>query len=156
MSLAVSLITTASFLAWKRELSHMDASVLVMRGTFFSWIFGSLLIVAVSARPDGLVGRLGRGRLLRFLGKYSYGLYIFHYPLIPFLQHVYSIEGVGARTGSLFAARLGFVGLECAGLGGPGAAELEPDGKALFEAQGRAHPARRRACGGDARLDARS
>ncbi len=115
LSLAASLAVTSGFLLWKRELAHMDASVLVLRGSLFSWIFGSLLILAVSARSEGLIGRMGRGRALRFLGKYSYGLYIFHYPLIPLLQHVYSIEAVAATTGSLFVARLGFVALECGG-----------------------------------------
>jgi peptidoglycan/LPS O-acetylase OafA/YrhL len=115
LSLMASLFATAAFLAWKRDLAHMDATVLVLRGSFFSWIFGSLLILAVSAGPEGFVGRLGRGRMLRFLGKYSYGLYIFHYPLIPVLQHIYSIEGVAIKSGSLFLARLGFVGLEIGG-----------------------------------------
>jgi peptidoglycan/LPS O-acetylase OafA/YrhL len=115
LSLAASLVATAVFLGSKQDLTHMDATVLVLRPTFFSWVFASLLMVAVCARPGGLVGRLGRGQMLRFLGKYSYGLYIFHYPLIPLLQHVYSIEDVASKIGSLFLARLGFVALEVGG-----------------------------------------
>ena len=41
----------------------------------------AMLVLTVTAPPVSLVGRLGRSGLLRFFGKYSYGLYVFHYPI---------------------------------------------------------------------------
>ena len=39
------------------------------------------LLLAISAPAHSLVGRLLSSRLLRFFGHYSYGLYLFHFPV---------------------------------------------------------------------------
>jgi peptidoglycan/LPS O-acetylase OafA/YrhL len=43
----------------------------------------ALLSEAVACRPEGPLGRVLGGRLLGFLGRYSYGLYLFHLLLRP-------------------------------------------------------------------------
>src|SRR5262249_25896126 len=54
--------------------------------TLLAVFFASVLVVTVTAPPSGLLGRLGRQRLLRFFGKYSYGLYVWHGLALPLLQ----------------------------------------------------------------------
>jgi peptidoglycan/LPS O-acetylase OafA/YrhL len=50
------------------------------------------LVAAVLAKPTSVWGRICTTRGLRFFGKYSYGLYVFHGLLVPW-----------ARTGTLMA-----------------------------------------------------
>src|SRR5262249_34414846 len=43
-----------------------------------TFCFGALIAFAVTAPQGTLVGRFFQSRPLTFLGKYSYGLYVFH------------------------------------------------------------------------------
>lgn len=52
--------------------------------TLNALISGSLLLLAL--RPTGIVVRVFNMKLLRKLGKYSYGLYIYHFPLVAILE----------------------------------------------------------------------
>jgi peptidoglycan/LPS O-acetylase OafA/YrhL len=48
--------------------------------------WGCFLVVLVTAPARGVLDRMFSGRVLTWLGKYSYGLYIFHFPLVGYLQ----------------------------------------------------------------------
>jgi peptidoglycan/LPS O-acetylase OafA/YrhL len=54
--------------------------------TLLAAFFAAVLVVTVTASPSGLVGWFGHSALLRFFGKYSYGLYVWHGLALPFLQ----------------------------------------------------------------------
>jgi peptidoglycan/LPS O-acetylase OafA/YrhL len=47
---------------------------------------GAFVSEAVACRPQGALGRALGGRLLGFLGRYSYGLYLFHLLLRPLFK----------------------------------------------------------------------
>ncbi|MBS2022809.1 MAG: acyltransferase [Deltaproteobacteria bacterium] len=56
-----------------------------------------VLIVAIE-RPAGLIGRSARSRFLRFFGKYSYGLYVFHALLHPLMNRALNRFGIGTES----------------------------------------------------------
>ena len=62
--------------------------------------FGAILLVAVAAPPRGLVGRLARLGVLRFFGKYSYGLYVYHGILSQHMLRLNTEDRLGALLGS--------------------------------------------------------
>ena len=54
-----------------------DASVYSIRYTLYASLFAAVIVLAVGVSPTAMGGRLVSHRLLRFFGKYSYGLYVF-------------------------------------------------------------------------------
>jgi peptidoglycan/LPS O-acetylase OafA/YrhL len=48
-----------------------------IRNSLYGLLFGALTLVALK-RPSNLVARAFQGPVLRFFGKYSYGLYVYH------------------------------------------------------------------------------
>jgi len=67
-----------------------------------SWamLWGSGLVLLLTADKESFLARVFRGRGLRFLGKYSYGMYIIQSPLIPLLAGVWSVAGLTTLLGS--------------------------------------------------------
>jgi len=52
--------------------------------TLYALVFGSLLVLTVTARKGSGLQRVFSNRALVFLGIYSYGIYVFHHPLLVF------------------------------------------------------------------------
>ncbi len=50
--------------------------------TSLSCLFASLLVLLLTAAPGSPLSALFGSRALRFFGRYSYGLYVFHHPLL--------------------------------------------------------------------------
>jgi peptidoglycan/LPS O-acetylase OafA/YrhL len=48
-----------------------------IRGSLYALFFGALVLISLQPQPS-LLARALRGRALRFFGKYSYGLYVYH------------------------------------------------------------------------------
>ena len=80
--------------------------VLPVRGTLVALTFGAVIIASVVASPSSPLGVVFHARWLRFLGKYSYGLYVFHGIIAFFLQEHALIDWMTARLGSHTAAMI--------------------------------------------------
>jgi peptidoglycan/LPS O-acetylase OafA/YrhL len=73
---------------------------------------GSVLVFAVTSAPGSLLGRLLRDRRLRALGLYSYGLYVFHHPLVFLMdRYVLSVTDLPRVLGSQLPALFLSIGL---------------------------------------------
>jgi peptidoglycan/LPS O-acetylase OafA/YrhL len=71
--------------------------------SLYAVFFASLLVLTVTAARDSLLSRVFGSRPLVFLGIYSYGLYVFHHPLVVYAGS----HGLGAhRLPELFGSRL--------------------------------------------------
>lgn len=91
---AAALCTVAQFLSPRVERSAFGFAI---SGTIWSFAFGGVLIAALGAYGQRWT-RLFEIRSLRFLGKYSYGIYVFHWPIgraftgaFPTVAHTHSV-----------------------------------------------------------------
>jgi peptidoglycan/LPS O-acetylase OafA/YrhL len=64
-------------------------------------LFAAVVVLAIAARPEHRAGRLLHGRTLRFFGKYSYALYVFHPLLVPSLRRWIPADVLATRIGAL-------------------------------------------------------
>ena len=76
----------------------------VLLGTFVALTYGSLLVYAVEQRHGPLATFL-RSKIMRFFGRYSYGMYVLHVPLIS----------IGVNLTGLTPGRLRLFGSELTG-----------------------------------------
>ena len=63
--------------------AYTDSSMWTLGFTLISLVSASLVLLAL--RPGGFVRWLFSGRILRTFGKYSYGMYVYHFPLMVLL-----------------------------------------------------------------------
>jgi peptidoglycan/LPS O-acetylase OafA/YrhL len=78
--------------------------------TALACCFGAVLVLALDARPSFLT-RLLSGRVPRFFGRYSYGLYVVHLPLIVLGRLAGVSPDAFAGTAWELAGLLGYVAL---------------------------------------------
>lgn len=71
-------------------------------------LLACLLIAAIVIAPNGSCGRLLSSRALVYTGKISYGLYLWHYPIIRVLDANAKAIGIGRPTAMVVALCLSF------------------------------------------------
>lgn len=99
----VLLIATTVLLI---PLSIQHARLLTLVDSLWVIECAALLVVVVTAAPTTLLGRCGASCILHWLGKYSYGLYVFANLLIPLLAPVITAGGLAELLGSPYAGQL--------------------------------------------------
>ena len=70
-----------------------------------------LLVMVVTASPTAILGRLGSSPQLHWLGKYSYGIYVFANLLIPLLAPLMTAAGLATALGNPLAGQLGYLAI---------------------------------------------
>ena len=110
--LAVAGSLAAYFLlGWQSEPRASRAQV-VGRPLLSCFLFGGAVLLAIG--ETGFFRRVLGSRPLTFLGRYSYGLYAFHYILVPFLAICFPRKALGRALGSPAAGILSSILLSSA------------------------------------------
>lgn len=73
--------------------------------------FAGVILLALTASKEGCWGKLWNSPLLRFFGKYSYGMYVFQNLLIPIVASRLSVELLQNHLGSQLLAKLTYLAL---------------------------------------------
>jgi peptidoglycan/LPS O-acetylase OafA/YrhL len=86
--------------------------VVTLAITGFAVLFGALLTILLTAPPQCRANRLLGSGALRFFGRYSYGLYLFHGLLLfQLAKHVMSGASLPLFRGSALPGILAFTGV---------------------------------------------
>lgn len=89
---------------WHAAWGRLPEVVLPLRGTLVALSFGALLVAALVAPAKSWGTRLLLSRSMRYLGKYSYGLYVFHGVIAYALQERRALDQLSPAIGSHLAA----------------------------------------------------
>ncbi|HVM40608.1 MAG TPA: acyltransferase family protein, partial [Acidimicrobiia bacterium] len=102
VSLEVAGLVAVGALAWAAtNVGETDASL--YRGGFAVWSFAAAVAVAAAVQPGSpVLGRILGTAPLRALGRISYGVYLWHWPLFLWL----SADRVGVDGPALFGVRI--------------------------------------------------
>jgi len=84
---------------WNATRGSLPDVVVPVRGTLVALSFGALLIAGLVAPSTSWTGRLLQVKLMRLLGKYSYGLYVFHGVIAYSLQEHRVLDALTAKIG---------------------------------------------------------
>jgi peptidoglycan/LPS O-acetylase OafA/YrhL len=75
-------------IAWRGRLAPEDLPVQIIGYPLIAGFFSALLILGTKPPSSSWWGSVFTNPALRFFGRYSYALYVFHHPLIGFLRSV--------------------------------------------------------------------
>jgi peptidoglycan/LPS O-acetylase OafA/YrhL len=108
-ALIVAAIALAAIGAWRHGFGQFDIVIGTIGYSVWAAFYGALLSVAVTMPPRGeWIAALLSARWLRFFGKYSYAMYVFHRPLSGLAEDLWIFgRGGGALTSTLEG--IGFV-----------------------------------------------
>jgi peptidoglycan/LPS O-acetylase OafA/YrhL len=101
----LSAILLAGLLLWRNGLDKNDAVAGTIGFTLLGALFSTAIFFALTAARAGHYNRLLSSRGLRFFGKYSYALYVFHQPValvltalgLPAILGQLGVSGFGAQ-----------------------------------------------------------
>ena len=92
-------------------ISLLHKRLLAIPEFLFAVFFAAMILLALSASKEGWWGKLWNSPLLRFFGKYSYGMYVFQNLLIPVVASWLSVDILQEQLGSQLLAKLAYLGL---------------------------------------------
>jgi peptidoglycan/LPS O-acetylase OafA/YrhL len=102
---ACLVLLGAIYVANHGFFGYADKRVQSIGYTLLALFFGSLLVLTVLAAPGAALGRAFNTPALRFFGKYSYGIYVVHGLLHPWVNHQFPLKAM--PKGALFFAAVG-------------------------------------------------
>jgi peptidoglycan/LPS O-acetylase OafA/YrhL len=119
-ALTVSLLSTAILVfIFLHERGFDSQNFVVLEYGLFplAMLFGSFIVVAITCSSYNLVGRIVQNGALCYIGRVSYGVYIFHWPFVSFLRPrmIYPADGFFLRQ-IVFFLTVGSISLLTASL----------------------------------------
>jgi peptidoglycan/LPS O-acetylase OafA/YrhL len=93
---AVIIATTMVAHRWRATTDVLFAA----RESAYVLLCAALLIAAVTSPPGAVIRRVFDSATLRFFGKYSYGLYVYHHFISYYLATHDTYDALGAAVGS--------------------------------------------------------
>lgn len=94
---------------WRRGLEPHDPVISTVGHTLLACLFALVLVCALTSPRRQFLGRLFSSSLLRFLGQYSYALYVFHHPILFLRPGLLPLDWVPTVFGSLLLKKLVFI-----------------------------------------------
>jgi peptidoglycan/LPS O-acetylase OafA/YrhL len=109
-ALIVAAIALAAIGAWRRGFGQFDIVVGTIGYSAWAAFYGAVLSIAVTRPPRAeWIAALLSARWLRFFGKYSYAMYVFHRPLSGLAEYLWAFGSGGGALASTIEG-IGFVG----------------------------------------------
>jgi peptidoglycan/LPS O-acetylase OafA/YrhL len=93
----------------RRGFAAYDPLVSTIGHTLIAFLFAAVLVLALTAAREAWVARAFGSSFLRFFGRYSYGIYVFHHPLLLLNTSVASLAVVPSVFGSQLLRQLVFL-----------------------------------------------
>lgn len=84
--MAWGAVALGAIVLWRGGFRAADQVVAIVGFPFMAAVFGALLVLTLPGAQRGVAQRVFEHPGLRWLGTYSYGLYVFHLPVIGALQ----------------------------------------------------------------------
>jgi peptidoglycan/LPS O-acetylase OafA/YrhL len=84
-----------------------DAAIQVLKFSMYAIVYGALLLAAITAPKYSLISKVLSGKQLCTLGKYSYGMYVYHMICLLVVQHV--MPSIDRLTNMAAAMALTFI-----------------------------------------------
>jgi peptidoglycan/LPS O-acetylase OafA/YrhL len=106
-AIAVSITVFVAMLPPLQLHKHVPA----LRETLYAALFGGLLVLVVTTAATSLSGKLASAPILRFFGKYSYGMYVIQNFLKASFPPELIIAAIATGLGSIFWSRCAYLAI---------------------------------------------
>jgi peptidoglycan/LPS O-acetylase OafA/YrhL len=93
----------------RKGFAGYDPFVLTVGHSLIAFFFGAILVLALTSPRHSIVVRVFESRMLRFFGKYSYGMYVFHHPILFFKPGILPLTMIPTIYGSQLLRQLAYL-----------------------------------------------
>jgi peptidoglycan/LPS O-acetylase OafA/YrhL len=106
-TLGVSAVLLAAIVTWRGTLEGDDNVIFVAGVPLMALVYAGLMVTALTAPAGTRLHDVLVNRSLRNWGRYSYGIYVFHYPIVG---------AAGMKLGFVIAGTAGLIGSRLPGV----------------------------------------